>query len=747
MPPRNPAATETAMLRVAALAISLTWPLWVFEAYNRKFPATTGLDDWYPLTSVCLFALGNLFLIAACISGHRRLLVLALRTASATLPVALLLLICSSLSGSQEAASGIWFTVLVSIPALAFALTVPLRFGLPPFTIAVGGVTLANALLDHPTDTLSIATEVTFSLVYSLPLALIACATLQLARFIDSAENEAHRDNIAATRLRARAEETTRLTALVHDNVLSTLSGITRGILPSEPVDLRLTTVFDDVGTMSSPQLIAAVTAAVGQHTPDCTVTADSPTDLTLPGVAGANIALAIAEVAKNSRQHAGPDVHRSCHISLSDTAVQLRYADDGTGFRTGDIRPTAAGLRVSVLGRMSTTDGAAATVTSSPRSGTTVDITWQHTTSPTQSISDDHSTTARRSWLNSSGMQTYDLMHLSYAICVPYGITVALLFTCMNILNGNPSAPGNIVANTLTVMLAGVLVSGHAYRLTVMRAGVAAVGIVVLMEVGRWQNLSDAPGWSYGWHIMAASLLCALVALRGRPTIAVAALLTGAVVVEIAMSIPATPDLDFGAFRTLMSSLLVVSCALVSFGIRNTLTRLPDARQKLHDAELRTIAAAEISEYRQDRLQRLREELAPVVAATTGLADVTDELREQAHLTELRLRDAMRSPLLDIPAVHAAARSARRRGVVVQLLDDNSPAVSTSVGGAGSPGDVPPPGEEIHPELHQRIITALSSRSTETVTVRLHPPGRATFCTISTDDGLRRYRQDGTPV
>lgn len=735
MPLRHPAALEKAMLRVAALALSVTWPLWITEAFARKFPGSTGGSHWYPLTTMTLFALANTLLLIACLSGKRGFLLISLRTAASTLPVALALLTCQIII-TGEAPPGIWFTVFTSIPSLAFALTVPLRIGLPVFAFSVGGVTLLNALLSHPSDLLSIGTEVTFSLVYSLPLALIACATLQLARFIDSAGYKTHTESITAARLRARAEETTRFTALVHDNVLSTLSGITNGVLPTEPVGLRLTSVFDEAGRMSAEQLIDAVTTTIHEHTTDCTITADAPTTLVLPGTAGANITLVVAEIAKNSRRHAGAGVDRTCHISLSDTDIHLSYTDNGSGFSAEDVRPTAAGLRVSILKRMESIDGGSATVTSTPGQGTTVDITWRRTTPPkpvTQKAS-SAATDVRRSRFNRSGMRTYDLMHLSYAICVPYGVIVAILFTCMNILNGHPLSAGNLTTNILIVVLVGLLVSGHAYRVSLPRAGICTIGVILLMEAGQWQDLSTAPGWSYGWHIMAASLLCALLALRGRPAIALGTLFSGAAVVELTTEFAATPDLEFGVFRILMSSLLVASCALVSFGIRHTLTRLPDARQQLRESELRTVAAEEASAYRQDHLQRLRKELAPLVKATKGLTDITDELKEHARLTELQIRDAIRSPLLDLEAVHTAARTAREEGVVVQLIDDRT----------GSTEDTSDIDARLHEALVQRVLTSLRMAESGMVTVRLLPRGRSAFATISDGTGIHRYSGDG---
>ena len=749
-----PTAIETAILRNATLAIALTWPLWQAGALTAHFTVESFFSHWYPVATATLFALANALLATAAVIGRRDLLVFSLRLSAASLPAALALFIIQTVTDGAPAASGMWFAVFSALPAIAFALTVPLAPGIAGFFLLVGGTTLAAAVLEHRSDPLSVATEVSLALVYSLPLVVIVCATLQLARFIDAAGNKSHAENIAATRARARAEETTKFTALVHDNVLSTLSGITQGIFPTEPVGLRLTPVFDEAGDMSTDQFIEAVTTTIRQHTPDCTITADEGTSLTLPGVAGANITMAVAEMAKNSRQHAGPHVRRHCHVSLTDSTLHLRYTDEGPGFFTGDVRPTAAGIRISILGRMEATDGGTATVTSSPGHGTTVELTWRDARRTESGGGDPPSgrtphPNIRASRFNSAGMRNYDLMHLSYVFGVPYGAAVAVIFTLLNIINGHPTSTANLVTTVLAVALVAVIVSGHAYRVAASRAWIVGVGVVLLMEAGRWQDLSSAPEWSHDWHITAASLICALLALRGRPVAALLALLAGAVAIEVMSALPGTPDRSLEAVQVLLSSLLVVACALLTLGTRYTLARLPGARQKLRESELRVIAAEEATTYRQDRLQLLREELAPLVEATTGLTTIDDGLKELARLTELRMRDAMRSPLLDLPDVRTAAWDARGRGVAVQLIDDRSSAQAPAgpVDAATVSPIVPRPIEALHDGMVRRILDALSRADAGAVTVRLLPRGRSTFATISDDDGIRRYHCDGSSL
>lgn len=93
------------------------------------------------------------------------------------------------------------------------------------------------------------------------------------------------------------------------------------------------------------------------------------------------------------------------------------------------------------------------------------------------------------------------------------------------------------------------------------------------------------------------------------------------------------------------------------------------------------------------------------------------------AHLLEQRLRDSIRSPLLDRPAITAATWDARLRGVKVKLLDDYSLTPTTHRD------------EDLHPEMAEveSALTRVAAQAVEgdTVVVRLLPAGRDTAATI----------------
>ena len=126
----------------------------------------------------------------------------------------------------------------------------------------------------------------------------------------------------------------------------------------------------------------------------------------------------------------------------------------------------------------------------------------------------------------------------------------------------------------------------------------------------------------------------------------------------------------------------------------------------------------------------------ADLVAATGTIldriasgAELTDEDRVAARLTEAQLRDAIRGRNLATAEVVAAVRAARARGVRVSLVDDRrawdcSDALQAQV-------------------LAATIETLEQARSGDACTVRLHPPGRRNLATVllsrADGEGLRR--------
>lgn len=119
-------------------------------------------------------------------------------------------------------------------------------------------------------------------------------------------------------------------------------------------------------------------------------------------------------------------------------------------------------------------------------------------------------------------------------------------------------------------------------------------------------------------------------------------------------------------------------------------------------------------------QLRRLDDLVRPVLERIAD-TDIGDAARREAVLVEATLRDSIRARALDVPAVAAAARAARARGVTVQLLDD---------GGLG------PFGLDVGDEIRHAVVTQLNRLAEGSITVRILPAGRPTLAAIVVQTG-----------
>ncbi|WP_205618329.1 hypothetical protein [Corynebacterium sputi] len=141
------------------------------------------------------------------------------------------------------------------------------------------------------------------------------------------------------------------------------------------------------------------------------------------------------------------------------------------------------------------------------------------------------------------------------------------------------------------------------------------------------------------------------------------------------------SPNDNISGVQIILSCILVAAAVLVNVGVRYFIRRLPAAQASLRQAQRDAATAAEVEARRQLNLRRLENEVLPVFDAVTRQECIDDALGERARLTEMRLRDAIRSPLLDSPDIRTAVWRARARGISVQLLDDHSESTGLQLG------------------------------------------------------------------
>lgn len=219
-------------------------------------------------------------------------------------------------------------------------------------------------------------------------------------------------------------------------------------------------------------------------------------------------------------------------------------------------------------------------------------------------------------------------------------------------------------------------------------------------------------------WYVGAGALVMFYLSLRGRDLLAWAGFAAiGAAAIIWGLT---TDD------RLLESILLVARQApivlvgsLFAYGMKRTSKRL----ENVHDADTARVAAeaaalARTAE-RSRRLAALDAAVGPHLQRIADGSPLSDDDRQELLVAEARLRDSLRARQLDLPEIVAAVQRARRRGVVVLLLDDRYPLALPA--GALS-------------RVIDASVRMLDNASDGTVTIRLLPAGRQLLATLVAD-------------
>ncbi len=198
-------------------------------------------------------------------------------------------------------------------------------------------------------------------------------------------------------RARAGELEQARLAAVVHDEVLSTLTLAARSRGPLSPdlvaharralVSIAAHTGPDPHGAGAGGQvpvadLVDLLRARARGAGAELSVVGAGAAGGLPADVVHALVA-ACQEVLRNSVGHAsGGDPRRSVRrevlVRAEGAGVTVRVVDDGVGFDPQAVPPARVGLRLSVHGRMSAVPGATVDLVSAPGRGTRVELGWR---------------------------------------------------------------------------------------------------------------------------------------------------------------------------------------------------------------------------------------------------------------------------------------------------------------------------------------------------------------------------------
>ncbi|MDF3280950.1 ATP-binding protein [Gordonia sp. N1V] len=574
------------------------------------------------------------------------------------------------------------------------------------------GVKVAGNIAQQTPSLLIMITDVACSAMFALVAFAVGTAGLRTAAALDetSTATIALAEDSAAAR--ARSAQRTVARSLTHDTIIAVLLEAIRDDTSNRVADraksaaAELDSVLDEASAVhSDAHLVAAgIAGAARRNDPAMQVTIDlrAAEAATLSMTAASAVIGATAEAARNCSRHLPAHTPRRCHVTVGDQEIRSTITDDGPGFDPRAVPPERLGIRVSIEERMSRVHGGRATVTSAPGAGTTVSLAWR-TEQAERAVDAGDLLGLRSGTSRLIGLGIVAVMIISAianpgpvtAPWVPVAAIAALIFAAVLLLADGPD-PIPMVASLLVITATGFMCGIYLFDIDY-------AGDVI-------------PLWITG----PPALIMAVLALRGRPRIAVVGFLgtlavTGAwATAEMGGPVPGLLLIGpSGGF---------VAIAIV-FGTvnRSVAQALVSARARATETAAESAATRAAADERAVQLAPITALARPLLISLAQGAPITPALRLHCALTEARLRDLLRARGLCTPDLDDAVDDARRRGVIVTLLDDR---------GLDQFDDHDPP--PLPGVATDTIVDSLRQADEGTsVRVRASPPNRRTVVTV----------------
>jgi signal transduction histidine kinase len=221
------------------------------------------------------------------------------------------------------------------------------------------------------------------------PAALVTLTHLlrNSARDVDEATDTAAQASAERARIDAIERERSRVDALVHDSVLTTLIVSARAQNKAEhdaALELaqqaieKLRSAADDnsLGRISVISFSQALTQAVERQEPGIDISFSGASGKTLPIEVASALTDATTQAVANSLQHAGRSATRLVRIKATKKELKIVVSDDGVGFRVSRIAKNRLGLRLSIIQRVENIGGRVF-INTQPGAGSAIILEW----------------------------------------------------------------------------------------------------------------------------------------------------------------------------------------------------------------------------------------------------------------------------------------------------------------------------------------------------------------------------------
>lgn len=714
-------ASETRALRlVTALVAATTLASTVGTSFVTGMPDAQGAPGAYRAALVGAIVAP---LVAGAVAPWAGLRVLRALNAVTVAGFAALMIVFAVVVApeSPRPAAVPWFLTVTAAPVMA--------------SLAAGGraaawATLAAATLGlqavrviAASDPLDAAANDLLTCLASAAIVVFAGGLVQASRNFDAVTAFAR--DAAARRSASEARRSARehVQALVHDELLSTLSLAVRA-----PASLRTalarqaargrrllqeTAEATATTAVAAERLPESLASIVRSEAPDARLVIEpaagaSPAPLdssTLEALTGA-----MRQALANSLEHAGSGTTRTVTVLHDGDGVRIRVHDDGVGFDPDAVPATRMGIRTSILGRVHAVAGGAASVVSAPGAGTTVELAWAPPPGP--SVEEAAPTTASLGLGGAEALTTG-----RYAVALTLVLAALTTLAALALVRTGEALPALVPLGGIT---AGFVVLGLPRDPVPSRRRTALV-LAATSATAAWAWIPaerDLTRFGDLWFVAALAFVLLVLALRGR---ARAALLGAAVAAGISLSSALVQQSDPTDVVAATTRLLAI--VGIGAGFRLGTDRVHRRTLALRTRELELVHAetfrAETARELRERSREVETLIGDVLARLEGDGELDEGLRRACVVLEGRLRDGYRGGRLASGRLIEAAAAARARGIDVALFDD-------------------PDARELPGEALDEVVSWLAARLDETregrFTGRVLPPDRAAWASAATD-------------
>lgn len=223
--------------------------------------------------------------------------------------------------------------------------------------------------------------------LFATLLASLILVTRYEASKVDEASELAIRAAASQAAIEAEVNEKTRLDALVHDKVLTTLLLSAKANTPEEQravAEMAVSAISSlneaqrevSSESVSGISFLAALEKSGKRQEPNLLVSISDQSPIEIPEAAAKALTEATLQAIVNSQQHAGAGVTRELHLKTNRSGIKIVVKDDGRGFRMSRVPKSRLGVRTSIIRRVELVGGRAF-VDSKPGAGASIILEW----------------------------------------------------------------------------------------------------------------------------------------------------------------------------------------------------------------------------------------------------------------------------------------------------------------------------------------------------------------------------------